>query len=527
MDKKDIEKVPKNDIKQEKKVKEKETKTETKAKTNNEVKNEIKTEAKSEINKDASKEVQKKGNKKVLIIIIICVVILGVATGITYILTDGFDFSSNSNTDSDSKDKDDEKDNKKDNKDKDKDDEDDNDKDDDEDKKDDKDDKNKFYLDLVSIENFDKNGNAIVKGRVTNGADTTASVKYYVVNDKLEVLNEVKDYENYSWKDGYALIKSNSATENSYVINYKGERVFEAKPGEYKNITLMSNAHLVLVKQSDTFNSSKTEAGVYDINLKKMVLDFDEKYYQSYYEDYGDDTIFLDFKIIFNTRTNKLVTYQDNIGLEFSDGYSTDAGYDSNYNNTLDIFSDAGAFKKVPLPKEITLYCKNHTNGICFDHDGIHHFENNTWNFYSFLVDLANGTLVELGEDYYNISNKVLFNKNGYALLIFENNGDIQYYTVIDKTGKRMFEPVRVNDNTTTLKINESAELSDSNNFIVSDGNKTFVMNYKNELVVKPKDNDTFNSIIGNYVKVTNNNRISLKDFKGNEVKIEIKKNLK
>lgn len=453
----------------------------------------------------------KKKSKLWIIIVIICVLILGIGTLIAYLLTDGFDFSSSSSrNDNESSE------NKKDNdKEKDKDDE------KDKEKEDEKEEEKKEQI--LNVEEFieERNGNIIVKS--INRTDY--SKKTYLFDKNLNFISEIKDYNKYSWKDGYTLVKDYQS-KTSYVLNYKGEKVWEDNNATYKNVELASNGHLLLSKQIDTFNSSETQSGIYDLNTKKMVLDFNTKYNQLEFGNIDQDIIYLEYKkTFFDTKSNKLITFKDECNGNFIDGYSTIVDYDNDYNDYLAICSNKGSRKTVAMPDNIYIQCDKHANGICFHHEGFQESTGSKWTWYSFIIDLENAKIKELGTDYTHKINKVLFNKNGYALLIFENSGNVKYYTVIDKEGKRMFEPIRVNDVSTKLVIDERNEISDNNHYIITDDGKTLVVNHKNEVVVEPEDGETFKKLIGNYIVVSNKDKnLYLKDLKGKKVNIKIEK---
>lgn len=481
-------------------------------KTKKEIKNENMSKQEKKIENNTPPTPPKKKSKLWILIVVICVLVLGVGAVVTYFVTDGFDFSNSSSSKSDTKDKD-KKDSKEDN---------DNSKDNNDTNNEKiEENKNEVFLDTIDfIEQ--SNGNFVVKAiNPENNPDGTT--KYYLYDKDLKFVSEIKDYDKYSWKDGYALVRDTSS-DASYVLNFKGEKVWEDKNGDYLYVALMSNGHLVLSRQNDTFNTSEKQSGIYDLNLKKMVLDFDAKYYMNYFEENGDDAIGISDKSIFNTRTNQLITYEYSHGYNFINGYATNTDYDDNYNNVLGIFADTGGRKTVLLPEDIYIYCKNHRNGICFDNAYVYDYDNSKSISYSYIVNLKAATIKELGNDYHVIDNKVLFNKHGYALLIFENAGSVQYYTVIDTNGNRMFEPVRVNDNTTKLVISKNSEISESNYYMVSEDGRNLVVNYKNEIAAKPQNGETFDRLIGNYILVKNNGKTYLKDLKGKKVNIAIEK---
>lgn len=445
-----------------------------------------------------------------ILIVIICVLVLGVGAVVTYFVTDGFDFSSSSSSKSDS-DKEDKKDKDKeeDNRDKDAENKD---KDEDKEKQD----------ELLSLDNYEiltsLNDNIIIKAYYTNSTGKH-SMDYFVLDKDLKIVNKIKNYENYTWKDGFALVKE---SDTSYVIDYNGNKVWNAKNSDYLEIQLSNNGHLVLSRQVDTYNTSEKQAGIYDIKLKKMVLDFSKEYYDSDFEE-EDKVLIIDDYTIFNTKLNKLIKFENEHGSNFESGYSTNRVYINN-NNKRDfvVSTDTGEQKVISLPEDSNLDCSIHKNGLCLDLANVYRVgqEEN----YTYIVDFKAGTVKEVGTDYYRINNDVIFNKNGYALLIFENSGGVQYYTVINNNAERMFEPVRVNDETTKLSISLYDAINDENCFIVSDDNKRIVVNYKNEVVAKPQDNETFDRLIGNYILVKNNGNTYLKDLKGKIVNITIEK---
>ena len=145
------------------------------------------------------------------------------------------------------------------------------------------------------------------------------------------------------------------------------------------------------------------------------------------------------------------------------------------------------------------------------------------------LFDLKNGTVKDLSKLFIFVE-KPKFNKDGNALVRFSNQGGETYYTVIDKNGEMLFEPVKRNNeamfgaenNEVPLIVKEDT-LYDGGYFIAEEDNLSKVIDKNNKVIVASDDKDeTNNSIIVNLKKPGSKEISYYKDFEGNKISLKI-----
>ncbi len=384
------------------------------------------------------------------------------------------------------------------------------------------------YLDYNLISEF-KDGTAIATKTIN--FQTTQ----YVIDENFNVLFSYKGNETFVGK--YMKIADPNDEKKINIVDQSGEVVYSYDDKEFKKkVELVSDGLLVITEQTDTYNSSKTVTGIYDIQSKKYILEPDEKYVNKIRE-FGDNMLLLndDNTEFFNTKTKKIVKYQKGVKREFKNGYSIDTEFSGDI--YIVVFDDAGNYKTIkPLFNSPNI--KNHSNGMLFDSETRIENEHVTGTYVQ-LINLKNGTIKNLS-DQFNLVEYAKFNSDGNALVLFQNQGGETYYTVIDINGNMLFNPEKRNNeamfgaesNEVPLIIADET-LYDGGYFFGEEDNHFKVID-KNNKVIFTSDNEyeTFVSISNNCVLVAleepGKSKISYyKDLKGNKVNLKINDKIK
>ena len=148
------------------------------------------------------------------------------------------------------------------------------------------------------------------------------------------------------------------------------------------------------------------------------------------------------------------------------------------------------------------------------------------------LINLETGVLTDFGNrEFYLMRNEVKFTTSGHGLVYFNNQGGMPYYTIIDKNGNKMFEPVKVNDNAAygddngEKRMLKFEELFEGDYIIVQDDGIDTVVNVNNKVVVQAEEFENFEGITNNVIKVLkkepgSNEQRYYKDLEGNIITI-------
>lgn len=344
----------------------------------------------------------------------------------------------------------------------------------------------------------------------------------YLLNDKFEAL--------YTWDypgnrvGGY--VKTRIADDKGmiYIYDTNGDIAFSYKEKEYKYVELVTNGYLIIKKQNDTYNSSETTIGVYSLKDKKYIIEPSTEYTNCY--PVGDDMYQLDNdkKVFFNSKTAKIIKFDEAVLEDFQDGYAVDIK-----NGQIVVFKNDGTKKIIPYNYDNSSYYAKDAvkNGYLVDiYSGI---DNNKFR----IINLETSEVLDLSGKFYRVDNKPKFTKDGYALVVFTNQGGILYYTIINKKGEMNFEPVKIStDNQFLSNYDKELSVIGSNNiegekYIILGNNgeiNSQVRDLKNNLIFEGDEDETFLRIENDKVVVrhpTNaGDEYYFKDLKGNKIKI-------
>lgn len=354
----------------------------------------------------------------------------------------------------------------------------------------------------------------------------------YVIGTDFKVLTS---YQNNNQYVGGFQIRQNE--DKSYsILDKTGKEVLSYGEHEYEKVELLDNGCAFIKKQTDTYNSSTTVGGIYDLAQGKYVLEPSEKYLgltkrgESMYQ--LDD----EWKIYFNTKTKKVITYEKGIARDFIDGYALDSEYSSGDDcYYLLVWDDNGGFKKIKTVSNGLdgNYHKNHRNGMLFSGKMNGNSTNGNIIIDSALYNLETGEAIDFGQYEYTMPlNDVKFTEDGYALVYFKNQGGTPYYTIIDKKGTKMFEPIKVNDNAAFQPDDNGEkrklkyeELFEGNYFITEDDSVDTVVDVNNKVVLQAEEYEKFEGITNGTIKVKREqsgyyDEYYYKDLKGNKITI-------
>ena len=119
-------------------------------------------------------------------------------------------------------------------------------------------------IEIDRTEDFDGDF-AVVKNTVN--FETTN----YIIDKNFKVLFSYKNADQY--KDGYVIIPDENEENKMYVKDCNGNTVFSYdKITDYEEIKLLSDGLMITKKQTDTYNSSLMQTGIYDLKEQKYVL---------------------------------------------------------------------------------------------------------------------------------------------------------------------------------------------------------------------------------------------------------------
>lgn len=355
----------------------------------------------------------------------------------------------------------------------------------------------------------------------------------YVIGTDFKVLTTYQN--NYGYVGGFQ-IRQNE--DKSYsILDKTGKEVLSYGEHEYEKVELLDNGCAFIKNQTDTYNSSTTVGGIYDLAQGKYVLDPSEKYLnlikrgESMYQ--LDD----DWKVYFNTKTKKVITYEKGIAENFNDGYALDSEYSSEDDcYYLLVWDDNGGFKKIKATRSLAGVNKKHNNGMLFYSDmEVYHAEDYTEKIrmHSALYNLETGEVFNFGTEEYSMpTNDCKFTKEGYGLLTFNNQGGTPYYTILDKKGNKLFEPIKVNDNALfqpkdngEKRIIRQTELYDGNYLIVEEDGVDTVLDINNKVIIQAEQYEKFEGITNGAIKVKREqsgyyDEYYYKDLQGNKIQI-------
>ena len=359
----------------------------------------------------------------------------------------------------------------------------------------------KTTVSINQTADFNKDGLVILQSDGVN----------YVIDKEFKVLWTFDGFnDGQGFVDGYIRVQQDDKT---VVYDKNGEEKFSYGEHDYERVELVSGGCLVITKKDDTYNSSSTKTGVYNIEKQEYVLQPSEEYV-SKVQDKGDGMLCLDwsYKKYFNTKTEKIVEYQESFMDDFVDGYTI-----KGTTNSILVFDENGGMTEIKEPNGEVPGVYNYTNGMAFD----------VYN--STLFNLETKTAISLKSQFHDVDDDTLF-ENGYALVKFSNEGSTPYYTVIDKSGNMLFEPVKINNDNTVLDNGESmrvinSTLTDSYFIATVDENVT-IYYYKNNKILEAQEGESFQGITNSCVKVrydapSRATEYYYKDMEGNRIQIK------
>ena len=336
---------------------------------------------------------------------------------------------------------------------------------------------NKEYITYDNITEFDE-GIAIA----TDGKDK------YVVDENFNVLFSYKGNSQFVGK--YMQIADVYDDKQINIVNQNGDIVYSYDGSEYnKKVEIIPGGFLIITEQTDTYNSSQTLTGIYDIESESYVLGPSAEYVGKISEA-GDNMYKIDssYQKFFNTKTKQIVTFDDMVMGKFVDGYyATDnqCSYDINKPCLL-VYDDNGGKKEITLLFDSWPLVKD-KNGMLIGNVSRFNYEVNANGYdgaYAELVNFATGTVKDLSEDFYDVKDSY-FNKDGNALVLFNNQGGLTFYTVIDKDGNMLFEPLKCNKDTS---LNITSDIFDGG-YYFGEEDGYYKLFDKNNKVIYTSDN--------------------------------------
>ena len=378
----------------------------------------------------------------------------------------------------------------------------------------------------------------------TNLEDT-----HYVIDRNFNTLFSYKENDGAEFIDGYIELADTANEDKTNIVDKNGNIVFSYDENQYRRIELVENGCLIMQEQTNTYNSSQTVEGVYSISDQKYVLGPSEEYVNKI-RTYGDNMLVLndDNTKFFNLETKSIIEYQQSISREFNDGYVVLEDNDNYQVWYLKVFDDKGNVKRIKSPYSETeneiVTGQNYTNGMVFETTGHIYEDEQTGSSnsrrLSSIFNLETGEAIDLSDKFWSITNKPEFTKDGYALVMFTNQGNMPYYTVVDKSGNMLFEPQVLNSDNTYGAMENGAprtiktdNLGEGNYFIVEDDGVQKVIDKDNKELITVGKNETFEEITNATVIVqweddsSADKRQYYKDMSGNEIKIKFGENFK
>ena len=334
---------------------------------------------------------------------------------------------------------------------------------------------------------------------------------HYVIDKDYNVLYSYKG--NSTYLDGYMQIPVENEKKTN-IVDKNGNVVFSYGDYEYEKVELVDNGFIITTKQNDTYNSSNTLTGVYSLAEQKYIIEPSEDYVGKI-RTFGDDMLLLndDGTEFLNLKTKSIVKYSEKVTEEFKDGYSVIEDNDNFKVWYLKVFDDNGNIKRITAPYDEIVYGDENQNGMVFEITSYVYRDQSSGNergrTYCSIFNLEKGTAKDLSNEFWIVSNKPHYTEEGYALVTFTNQGGTPYYTVIDKEGNKLFEPQKVNDNSTFEADDNgeprkivSTDLSEDGYFIITDDGVYKVVDKNNNVVLTAEENEIFDGVTNNAVKV-------------------------
>ena len=335
-----------------------------------------------------------------------------------------------------------------------------------------------------------------------NGLAVLKDDKTYIIDENFNILWSYDEKYGDEYVDGY--VKLNDVPEEGTITIYdkNGNQKFSYKKTQYQNVTLGSNGCLIITKKKDTYNSSSTTTGIYSLEKGEYILKPNEDYVGDI-RDRGEGMYQVD-KQYFNSKTEKLFKYGSGTThlVEYIDGYAVTAGTEG-----ITVFTTDGKMYKIPEPNGEVTGVREYQDNLVYDI-----YNNNIFN-------LSTKKVTSLKEFAKTNSDYCPVFSNGYALVRFLNEGNTPYYTVIDSTGKMMFEPVRLEDNNGTY-ITLVTKKIDSGYFIINVDNTDVVMDINNKEILRAEDGEEFEGITNNHIMARKGSQSYYKDMQGNVTNI-------
>lgn len=349
--------------------------------------------------------------------------------------------------------------------------------------------------------------------------------KHFIDDD----LNIIYTYDFVTDGEKVPYVKALNKDEKGNInVYYKdGSIVFSYKPNQYKKVLLTNHGYLITHQIDETYNNSEEKIGVYSLKDKKYIVEPSSEY--NIMEEYGTDMYKLNYEkeIYFNSRLGKVVKFDQDIYDKFVDGYLIDQDTDH-----LLICKDDGTCKKIKYSSEGSfLNTRDYvSNGYAVD---INNGAENTFR----IINLDSGSVTDISDKFYRVTNRPKFDKKGYALVLSANQSGTNYYTVINTKGEIQFDPVKMssaysflgNYDETLNTINLVPNLS--HGYIILDGNgevPSEIRDIKNNLVLQSKKGERFEAVIADDIAVVNHNKAIAEfhyiDLKGNKLLIYPKK---
>ena len=335
---------------------------------------------------------------------------------------------------------------------------------------------------------------------------------HYVIDRNFKILSSYEG--NSTYIDGYIQIR-NDNEEKTNILDKNGNIVFSYGDHEYEEVELVDDGCIITTKQSDTYNSSSTVTGVYNLSEQKYIIEPSEEYVGKI-RTFGDDMLLLNDEQteFLNLKTKDIVTYSEKVTEEFNDRYSVLDDNDNYQVWYLKVFDDKGNVKRIrsPYEEEEIIYGNEHQNGMVFEVTSyVYRDEENNQRIRTLcsIFNLETGDSKDLSDEFWIVTNKPHYTEDGYALVNFTNQGGTPYYTVIDKEGNKLFEPQKVNnsngfepeDNGEARKM-VSTDLYEGNYFIVTDNDVYEVIDKDNNVILTAEENESFEGVTNNAVKV-------------------------
>lgn len=336
-----------------------------------------------------------------------------------------------------------------------------------------------------------------------NGLAVLKDDKTYIIDENFNILWSYDEKYGDEYVDGY--VKLNDVPEEGTITIYdkNGNQKFSYKKTQYQNVTLGSNGCLIITEKKDTYNSSSTTTGIYSLEKGEYILKPNEKYVGKI-DDRGEGMFKVGDKF-FNSKTQKIFSYDSGSSHleDYIDGYAVTAGTDD-----ITVYTADGKKYSIPEPNGEVTGIRQHQGNLVYDI-----YNNNIFN-------LSTKKAISLKKEITNTSSEYcpVFS-DGYALVRFTNEGNTPYYTVINSSGKMMFEPVRLNDNNGTY-ITLVTKKIDSGYFIINIDDTDVVMDISNKEVLRAEDGEDFEGITNNHVMARKNGQKYYKDMQGNVTNI-------